>query len=170
MRELILGGARSGKSRYAQARATEWALPVRYIATAESLDHEMAQRISRHRQDRPEHWEVYEESIALGALLKDSIAPDRVVLVDCLTLWLSNLLCLNDHNRFAQERQALLDALAEPVGPVILVSNEVGQGVIPDNALARQFVDATGWLHQALAEQCERVSLVVAGLPLTLKS
>lgn len=171
MRELILGGARSGKSRYAEQRARESALDVVYIATAEVGDDEMAQRIARHRAQRPAHWRVVEEPLALARSLAEQAAPDRCLIVDCLTLWLSNHLAGPDGSdeRFCRERSALLETLPGLPGQVYLVGNEVGQGIVPVNALARRFVDEAGWLHQDLAALCERVVFVVAGLPQILK-
>lgn len=168
MKELILGGARSGKSALAQQRAAGTGLAVTYVATATALDSEMAERIARHRADRPEHWALVEEPRALGGVLRQHAGPDRCLLVDCLTLWLSNLLGAEEDERDRQ-RGDFLDALEAAAGPVILVSNEVGQGVVPAEPLARRFVDEAGRLHQAVAERCERVTLVTAGLPVILK-
>ena len=168
MKELILGGARSGKSALAQQRAEQSGLSVTYIATARVLDEEMAARIARHRQVRPAAWKLVEEPLALARMLQANATADRCLLVDCLTLWLSNLLAENEA-RLAIEKQALLETLPTLPGHLILVSNEVGQGIVPANPLARRFRDEAGWLHQALAPCCERVILTVAGLPLTLK-
>ncbi len=169
MRELILGGARSGKSALAERRALDSGLPVSFIATAQALDAEMAERIVRHQADRPAGWRTVEEPLALAAALKAECAPGRCVVVDCLTLWLTNLL-LNSEARLATETAALLQALPDLPGEIILVSNETGLGVIPMDALTRRFVDAAGRLHQQLAGLCDRVTLTVAGLPLTLKA
>ncbi len=168
MKELILGGARSGKSALAQQRAEHSTLAVTYIATAQVLDVEMAGRIARHQQARPAGWRLVEEPLALAQTLLRHAAADRCLLVDCLTLWLSNLLSQNAA-RLTVEKQALLDSLPDLPGYIILVSNEVGQGIVPLNPLARRFRDEAGGLHQALAPCCERVTLTVAGLPLTLK-
>jgi adenosylcobinamide kinase/adenosylcobinamide-phosphate guanylyltransferase len=168
MKELILGGARSGKSALAQQRAQTSGLPVTYVATARALDGEMSERIARHRSNRPQTWDLLETPLALAATLKSSAAPHRCLLVDCLTLWLTNLLAQGDA-RLEREKQALLRVLPVLPGHIILVSNEVGQGIVPDNALARRFRDEAGWLHQALAGVCDRVTLSVAGLPLELK-
>jgi adenosylcobinamide kinase/adenosylcobinamide-phosphate guanylyltransferase len=168
MKELILGGARSGKSALAQQRAKAGGLAVTYIATARALDREMAERVARHREARPAGWEVLEIPVALAAGLSDNARPDRCLLVDCLTLWLSNLLGAGDE-QMAQEKEALLRVLPELPGHIVLVSNEVGQGIVPANELARRFRDEAGWLHQALAGLCDRVTLSVAGLPMTLK-
>jgi adenosylcobinamide kinase/adenosylcobinamide-phosphate guanylyltransferase len=169
MRNLILGGARSGKSRLAEQLASDSGLPVTYIATSEPLDGEMNERVRLHRQRRPADWGLIEEPLALAAVLRREAAAGRCLLVDCLTLWLTNLLMLDNPERLAQEREALLDCLASLPGEVILVSNETGMGVVPLGELTRRYVDEAGWLHQALAERCQRVVLTVAGLPLTLK-
>jgi len=168
MKELILGGARSGKSALAQQRASESGLKVIYIATAQVLDQEMAERIALHRQARPAGWRLVEEPLALAQALQAHAAADRCLLVDCLTLWLNNLLAQSE-DRLLLEKQALLETLPALPGSIILVSNEVGQGIVPVNPLARRFRDEAGWLHQALAQCCERVTLTVAGLPLSLK-
>lgn len=167
MRELILGGARSGKSRLAEKRARDSGLSVVYVATAAAGDEEMAARIAEHRRRRPADWDTVEAPYALAETLNAEAAPDRLLLVDCLTLWLGNL--IEDADRLGREREALLSALPTLPGEVVLVSNEVGQGIVPDNALARRFRDEAGWLHQAVGEVCERVTFVVAGLPVTLK-
>ena len=140
MRELILGGARSGKSALAQRRAAQSGLAVTYIATAQALDEEMAARIARHRHHRPAAWAVVETPMSLALALQDQAAPGRCLLVDCLTLWLSNLLVEGD-DVLAREKQALLQTLPAVPGHIILVSNEVGQGIVPDNPLARRFRD-----------------------------
>ncbi len=171
MRELILGGARSGKSAYAERRARASGLQVIYIATAEAGDGEMAARIARHRARRPAEWATVEAPLALGETLRREAATDRCLLVDCLTLWLSNLLAGSEgaDERFEREKTLFLEILPRLPGQIHLVSNEVGQGIVPMNALARRFVDEAGWLHQALAQCCERVVLVTAGLPHILK-
>ena len=163
MRELILGGARSGKSRYAEQRALQSRLEVVYFATAGAEDDEMQRRIVHHRERRPADWALVEEPLALAAALEYHAAAGRCLLVDCLTLWLSNLLAAGDE-RLRNERGALLATLPGLPGRIVLVSNEVGQGVVP-----RRFVDEAGWLHQALAEYCEQVVFVTAGLAQTLK-
>ncbi|EQM76208.1 bifunctional adenosylcobinamide kinase/adenosylcobinamide-phosphate guanylyltransferase [Pseudomonas stutzeri] len=169
MIELILGGARSGKSRLAERLAGESGLPVTYIATSQPLDGEMSARIAQHRARRPAGWALVEEPLALAAVLREHASPERCLLVDCLTLWLTNLLMLDDATRLAAERDALLDCLAALPGRVLLVSNETGLGVVPLGELSRRYVDEAGWLHQALAERCGRVVFTVAGLPMTLK-
>lgn len=167
MKHLILGGARSGKSRHAEHLAEQSGLAVVYIATAEALDAEMSARIAHHRAQRPGHWQLVEEPLALAVVLRAQAAPDRCLLVDCLTLWLGNLLV--DEARLQREIDALYAALPELPGEILLVSNEVGWGIVPDNPLARRFRDEAGRLHQQLAALCDRVTLVAAGQPLALK-
>ena len=167
--ELILGGARSGKSRFAERRAESTGLNVTYIATCQPWDEELQQRIHQHQRRRPKHWGLIEEPFALAQALSQQSAADRCLLVDCLTLWLTNLLMLEQPERLTQERQALLETLPHLPGPVLLVSNETGLGVTPLGVLTRRYVDEAGALHQALAECCSQVTMVVAGLPLTLK-
>ena len=169
MHQLILGGARSGKSRLAEKLASDSTLPVIYIATSQPLDGEMSARVAHHRERRPDHWGLIEEPIELARVLRENAAADRCLLVDCLTLWLTNLLMLEDPARLALERDYLLETLASLPGEIIFVSNETGLGVVPLGELTRRYVDEAGWLHQALAERCQRVVLTVAGLPLTLK-
>ena len=169
MLELILGGARSGKSRLAERLATQSGLAVTYIATSQALDGEMSARIQHHRQRRPADWGLMEEPLELARALRDNAAPGRCLLVDCLTLWLTNLLMLDDDTRLAMQRDAFLEALAELPGRIILVSNETGLGVVPLGELTRRYVDEAGWLHQAVAERAERVLFTVAGLPMLLK-
>jgi len=169
MLELILGGARSGKSRLAERLAADSALAVTYIATSQALDGEMAARIVHHRQRRPAHWALVEEPLQLAGVLREQAGAQRCLLVDCLTLWLTNLLMLEEPARLAAERDALLECLGELPGRVILVSNETGLGVVPLGELTRRYVDEAGWLHQAVAERAERVTFMVAGLPMILK-
>lgn len=169
MLQLILGGARSGKSRLAEKLATDSVLEVTYIATSQPLDGEMNQRIAHHRQRRPSHWGLIEEPLELARVLQQAAGTGRCLLVDCLTLWLTNLLMLEDEQRLVLEREALLQCVATLPGEIIFVSNETGMGVVPLGELTRRYVDEAGWLHQALAERCQRVVLTVAGLPLTLK-
>jgi adenosylcobinamide kinase/adenosylcobinamide-phosphate guanylyltransferase len=167
MRELILGGARSGKSALAVRLAGSSGLAVTIVATATAGDAEMAERIARHRAARPPGWRVVEEPIALAATLRVECAPDRLVVVDCLTLWLSNLLLAEAP--LESEHAALLDALPMLPGRVLFVANEVGLGIVPENALGRRFRDLAGLLNQTVAARCDRVTLVAAGLPIVLK-
>jgi adenosylcobinamide kinase/adenosylcobinamide-phosphate guanylyltransferase len=166
---LVLGGVRSGKSRYAEELARSQTRAVTLIATAEARDEEMAARIEAHRRHRDARWRIIEEPVALAAALRAVIAPESLVIVDCLTVWLSNLLCGQDVDAPRRETRALLDALSSLAGDCILISNEVGFGIIPANALARRFGDEAGVLHQRIAAQCDRVILMVAGLPLAVK-
>ena len=169
MLELILGGARSGKSRFAERLAAESGLAVSYIATSQPLDGEMTERIAHHRERRPAHWTLVEEPLQLARVLRAQAAAERCLLVDCLTLWLTNLLMLDDAARLAEERDALLECLDGLPGRILLVSNETGLGVVPLGELTRRYVDEAGWLHQAVAERAQRVTFMVAGLPMTLK-
>jgi adenosylcobinamide kinase/adenosylcobinamide-phosphate guanylyltransferase len=177
---LILGGARSGKSGQAEKLAAQTGREVIYIATAHAGDAEMAERIAHHRRARPAHWITVEEPLQLAAAIARHSKPSTVVLVDCVTLWLTNLLFSGGHDFpetgmialppvFGAQRAALLDVLSHPPGDVILVSNEVGLGIIPMGALSRCFVDEAGRLHQALAAVCDQVLFVAAGLPLVMK-
>ncbi|MDA0424601.1 bifunctional adenosylcobinamide kinase/adenosylcobinamide-phosphate guanylyltransferase [Stutzerimonas frequens] len=169
MLELILGGARSGKSRFAERLAADSGLAVTYIATSQPLDGEMTERIAHHRERRPAHWALVEEPLQLARVLREQAAVNRCLLVDCLTLWLTNLLMLDDAMRLAEERDALLECLDGLPGRILLVSNETGLGVVPLGELTRRYVDEAGWLHQAVAERAQRVTFMVAGLPMTLK-
>ncbi|MFO1155014.1 MAG: bifunctional adenosylcobinamide kinase/adenosylcobinamide-phosphate guanylyltransferase [Rhodospirillales bacterium] len=163
---LVIGGARSGKSTYAEALigATSTAT---YIATAEAGDSEMAERIRLHRQRRAPGWQTVEEPLALAAVLVRCAQADRPVLVDCLTLWLANL--MGAGRDVEAETRTLTDAFAALAGPVVFVSNEVGLGIVPDTPLGRNFRDAAGRLNQAVAAVADRVVFVAAGLPLVLK-
>ncbi len=167
---LVLGGARSGKSAYAQAAAEALAAahgaPPVFVATGEAGDGEMADRIARHRADRGDRWRTLEAPLGLAEAL-EGLAEDEVAVVDCLTLWLSN--SMFEEAGHADRLAALVPALAACRARVWLVSNEVGWGVVPDNALARAFRDQAGRLHQDIAAVADEVVLVVAGLPLTLK-
>ncbi len=165
---LVLGGARSGKSRFAQASAEALPGELVYVATAQAFDDEMADRIARHRDDRGARWRTVEEPLALAAAIVREAAPRRIVMVDCLTLWASNLILADRDPRSATA--GLIGALAGLACPIILVSNEVGLGIVPDNALARRFRDVTGELNQAVAAAADSVILMTAGLPLALKS
>ena len=169
MKELILGGMRSGKSRLAEQHAQASGLPVTYLATATVQDDEMRARVAHHQAQRPGHWQLVEEPLVLAAVLQRHAAEHRCVLVDCLTLWLTNLLCAQDEARLQQEVAALLEVLPGLPGQIILVSNETGMGVVPLGELTRRYCDEAGRLHQAVAQCCDRVILTVAGLPLNLK-
>jgi adenosylcobinamide kinase/adenosylcobinamide-phosphate guanylyltransferase len=163
---FVLGGARSGKSRHAERLIAEYPSPWTYIATAEALDDEMRERIAQHRARRDERWRTIEAPHALADAV-GSAASDRPLLIDCLTLWLSNRL-LADAD-LQGEIAMVMEANAARSGATIIVSNEVGLGVVPDNALARRFRDAAGLANQSIAARADRVDLIVAGLPLRLK-
>lgn len=167
-KHLILGGARSGKSHFAEQQALAMPDIKRwvYIATADDKDDEMGERIRKHRAARDQRWQTVEEPKHLAAALATHDAPETCMLVDCLTLWLSNCLA---HACWAHERDALIEQVRAMRGSLLMVSNEVGSGVVPLGQMSRQFVDESGRLHQRLAEHCERVTLVTAGLPLELK-
>lgn len=211
MIHLVLGGARSGKSRYGEALVRQYTalgFDACYVATAQALDDEMATRIAKHQAGRSDdgiEWRLFEESLALTALLKQLAKPGRVILVDCLTLWLTNQLLASNiniddepaptewnatdfavstsatstfgnsisddkaHASWQAEKTAFVDSLVELEGVVVLISNEVGSGIVPLGELSRQFVDEAGWLNQAVAALADNVTLVVAGLPLALK-
>lgn len=170
MKELILGGVRSGKSRYAEQQARASGLRVVYIATAiAEQDEELDERIRRHRSYRPADWVTVEEPVALGTVLQIHARGDCCLLIECLTLWVAHLLTSGPAHRLESERASLLQAVAETPGHVILVTNETGLGVMPPGALSRRFLDISGELHQSLAALCDRVTLVVAGLPQRLK-
>jgi adenosylcobinamide kinase/adenosylcobinamide-phosphate guanylyltransferase len=181
MKELIIGGARSGKSTLAEQRAHESGLKVVYVATAQALDGEMQRRIAVHRARRPPEWGLVESPLDLARTLRRIAAPDVFVLVDCLTLWLTNLLFTGQAARqaeageaiacalYAGEVQALIDALPTLPGRIALVSNEVGWGVVPMAAVSRLFADEQGRLNQRVAAVCDKVTLVAAGLPIALK-
>ncbi|MEL6168761.1 MAG: bifunctional adenosylcobinamide kinase/adenosylcobinamide-phosphate guanylyltransferase [Pseudomonadota bacterium] len=163
---FITGGARSGKSAVAEARVTALGSPAVYIATAEAGDDEMAARIARHQSRRGTEWKTVEEPMALTRALDDTDG-DGPRLVDCLTLWLSNLLLAGADWEAAGKE--LVAALAIQESPVVLVSNEVGAGIVPENALARAYRDAAGLLNQQVAAVADEAILVVAGLPVQLK-
>jgi len=169
MKTLILGGVRSGKSRLAERLARASGRPVVYVATATAGDAEMARRIEAHRERRPGDWALVEEPVALAQALADHGTAGRLLLVDCLTLWLTNLLGDPDPDRSERERLALLRTLPALGCDLLLVSNETNMGVIPLGEMSRRFCDHSGLLHQELASLCDRVVLTVAGLPLVLK-
>ena len=169
MKTLVLGGVRSGKSRLAERLARDCGLPVTYIATAQAGDDEMQARIVAHRARRSADWAVIEEPLRLASTLAQVCAPQRCVLVECLTLWLTNLLCQADPALLEQELNRLQAMVPALPGRLIFVGNEVNLGVIPADALTRRYCDLAGTLHQELAARCEQVVLTVAGLPLVVK-
>lgn len=164
---LVLGGARSGKSAFAERLVSEAGGRAVYIATAEARDGEMRDRIDVHRARRGGDWTTIEAPLDLVGALRDVDAPDTAILVDCLTLWLANL--LGARRDIAAETDALVAGLAGCRGPVVLVSNEVGMGIVPENEMARTFRDLQGTLNQTVAAAADRVWFVAAGLPLALK-
>ncbi|NLR71360.1 bifunctional adenosylcobinamide kinase/adenosylcobinamide-phosphate guanylyltransferase [Novosphingobium sp. ERN07] len=164
---LVLGGARSGKSRYAQSRIEAHEGRLAYIATAEAGDAEMANRIARHQQDRGPRWHTIEAPITLPCAIDEAPATADAILVDCLTLWLSNLM-LGDHD-LTNASNALLRSIRKCRIPIALIANEVGLSIVPENALARRFRDEAGRLNQKLASAADEVVFVAAGLPLQLK-
>jgi adenosylcobinamide kinase/adenosylcobinamide-phosphate guanylyltransferase len=177
---FILGGARSGKSGLAEniaKQAETEGLTICYLATAQANDEEMTQRIIQHQDDRPQHWALLESPLYLTEAIKETLQKSDCVLVDCLTLWLSNCLCHQDTEFYTQQKAKLFEFLHSFINDLdsnkpkklIFVSNEVGHGIIPMGELSRQFVDQAGWLHQELAALADQVDFVMAGLPLTLK-
>ena len=160
---LVLGGARSGKSRHAQAVAEALGGTLTYIATAQAFDQEMTERIAQHRADRDLRWQTVEAPLELPAAIAQADVPDAVILVDCLTLWTSNLL-LGEHDAEAMLVQ-LSQAIAAIQGRLILVANETGLGIVPDNALARRFRDLAGRINQQVAADVDAVDFVLAGMP-----
>lgn len=188
MKALILGGARSGKSQYAEQQALSQAQLSQdktcvYLATGTAGDKEMAARIDHHQRRRGSQWLLVEEPINLAQALHNIDSEDNIIVIDCLTLWLSNCLLASEQNNnhdsseksinthvITQQKEAFLDILPSLRSDVFIVSNEVGSGVVPLGKLSRDFVDHSGWLHQALAKLCDTVTLVVAGLPLVLKN
>lgn len=170
---LILGGARSGKSAYAEKIAAENSLKVTYIATAQVYDSEFEARVQHHKDRRPADWALVEEPHYLAQTLRRLAAPDQCLIVDCLTLWLAQWICPDcnppQDSSWLAEREALLSVLPKLPGTVILVSNEVGMGIVPLGAINRQFQDEQGRLNQAVAAVADQVTFVAAGLPLKLK-
>lgn len=169
MLQLILGGARSGKSRLAEQTAINTQLAVTYVATAQALDPEMQSRIEHHQNQRPAHWSLVEEPLYLANALQKIDRPNQIILVDCLTLWLTNLLLLDDQSIQQLECEQLLKVLPTLESEIILVSNETGLGVVPLGEISRQFVDEAGRLHQALGQIADKVVFCVAGFPMILK-
>jgi adenosylcobinamide kinase/adenosylcobinamide-phosphate guanylyltransferase len=164
---MITGGARSGKSTHALVRASTYAGPRAYVATAEALDEEMRARINAHKAERGGGWETFEEPLNLADLLHDIGGTHDVILIDCLTLWLSNVMLKGLDP--AGEAEALVEALSSAEADVFVVTNEVGMGIVPENDLARAFRDHAGTLNRKVAEAADEVVLTVAGIPLWLK-
>lgn len=170
---LILGGARSGKSSYAEQLARESGLAVTYIATAQVYDEEFKARITHHQQRRPDNWALVEEPHYLARILASLAKPEQCLIVDCLTLWLAQWICQDCHppkdSSWLNEREQLLHVLTTLPGTIILVSNEVGMGIVPLGEINRQFQDEQGRLNQAVAKLASRVEFIAAGLPIKLK-
>lgn len=170
---LTLGGARSGKSSYAEKLATETGLPVTYIATAQVYDDEFKARVQHHKDRRPASWTLVEEPHYLTEALARITAPNQCVIVDCLTLWLAQWICADcnppKNSSWQSERDAFLKLLPNLSGTIILVSNEVGMGIVPLGEINRQFQDEQGRLNQAVANIADKVSFIAAGLPINLK-
>ena len=169
MLQLILGGARSGKSRLAEQTAKAFGQTVIYIATAQARDAEMQDRIAHHQAQRPTDWQIVEEPVYLAKILQQLDAPGTTILVDCLTLWMSNLLMDDNASLQTEQTQALLEILPILQAHVILVSNETGLGVVPMGELTRKFVDKSGRLHQQIGQIVHKVEFCVAGFPMLLK-
>jgi len=172
-RHFILGGARSGKSAYAEQLALTQGGTVSYLATARIGDREFAERVALHQARRPTIWSLIEAPIDLAGALDATGKPGQVVLIDCLTLWMVNLLCPPDTDAPLADWQARIDSFAEVLArteaTVLIVSNEIGLGVVPMGALTRRYVDELGRLNQRIAASCNRVTLMVAGIPLAVK-
>jgi len=166
---LITGGARSGKSRWAEQRATALGARPLYLATAEAKDEEMAQRIAAHRKRRGDQWRTIEEPLELTAALLAERGRTDCALVDCLTLWISNLLIRHDEKSAPEKVKELIEQLPQLNFHLIFVTNEVGSGIVPDNPLARQFRDLAGWTNQRIAEAANEVVLMIAGIPIIAK-
>jgi adenosylcobinamide kinase/adenosylcobinamide-phosphate guanylyltransferase len=166
-RTLVLGGARSGKSRTAQNLIEAFPAQRVYVATAQALDEEMQQRIDRHRAERVDSWRTCEAPLDLAETIRKETGPGKAVLVECLTLWLSNLVLAGQDP--ASATTELVRAIREATGPLVIVSNEVGHGIVPATPLGRVFRDAQGRLNQAVAEACDAVVFVAAGCPVLLK-
>lgn len=166
---LVLGGARSGKSRFAEQLARNSQLPVLYIATATALDDEMTARIAHHQTQRPTEWALCECPLQLAETLAHENQKPQCILVDCLTLWLNNQLFHYPQQDFTQLFTQLIDSLQNSQAQIIFVANEVGLGIIPLGEISRQFVDEAGRLNQALAQHADAVFFIAAGLPLQLK-
>ncbi len=168
---FILGGARSGKSRHAEQLAKDYEQQgkhIIYVATAGRYDDEMAKRIEHHQNHRPKHWQTIEEQYDLAKIFAQYNDEQSVILVDCLTLWLSNLLC-QENGQFQIHKNEFLNEFQKTRATVILVSNETGLGVVPMGELTRRFVDESGWLHQTIAQMADKVVFCVAGLQMVLK-
>jgi adenosylcobinamide kinase/adenosylcobinamide-phosphate guanylyltransferase len=167
---FITGGARSGKSRFAEELGRQFFGPKAYLATAQALDEEMAERIRRHRENRPGDWQTLEEPIKVADCIEEEGARFDLILLDCLTLWVSNLMMAGwDGAKILEEANRLLDACQRARGSLILVGNEVGMGIVPENAQARLFRDLSGFIQQKAAREADEVYFMVSGLPVKIK-
>ena len=171
---FVLGGARSGKSAHAEQLASDSVCPVTYIATARVADEEFAERVAHHRQRRPAHWNLLEAPVDLAGAVTSVDAPGHCILIDCLTLWLANLLCPPDNAPLTEDPRARMlafeAALLSARGRIIVVSNEIGLGVVPLGAATRLYVDEIGRLNQRVAALSTQVTMMIAGLPVPLKT
>jgi len=165
---LVIGGAKSGKSLYALNRASAYPGAKAYVATAQAFDAEMEERIKKHKMERGDGWHTFEEPLGIAATLKEITETHDVIVIDCLTLWLSNLL-LGDADREKEIKSFLSSLVVRHSSQVFIVSNEVGQGIVPDNALSRQFRDLAGHLNQKVAHIADEVYLITAGIPMRIK-
>ena len=167
---LVLGGARSGKSAYAEKLAAQTMQKVVYVATAKVRDKAIEERVTLHQQSRPSEWLTVECPLDLGAVLQEHASKGNTVLVDCLTMWVTNMLCEEDSKKvLAEQKQSFFESLGTVKGNVVFVSNEVGMGIIPMGEITRDYVDIAGRLHQDIATLADKVLLIVAGLPMVLK-
>lgn len=164
---FILGGARSGKSRFALQRASEFSGKKAYIATAQALDDEMKERIDKHKKERSGDWTTFEEPINISGIIKDVHKKYDVIIIDCLTLWLSNLMLAGSN--IEKELELFISSLTDVHCSIFIVSNEVGLGIVPDNAIARKFRDLSGYVNQRIAETADEVYLAAAGIPIKIK-
>jgi adenosylcobinamide kinase/adenosylcobinamide-phosphate guanylyltransferase len=172
MIEFYVGGCRSGKSRAALERADQIdAVRKLFVATCQPLDEEMRDRVERHKMERDRTWETHEVPLEIAALIRSHSEPQTVILVDCLTLWLTNLILGDADDTTLRKRiETLEDRLAKARGPVLLVANEVGLGIVPENAMSRRFRDWAGSLNQRMAQCAQRVVWTVAGIPVPIKT
>jgi len=167
---FITGGARSGKSRLAEELAGQFLGPKAYLATAQALDEEMAERIRRHRENRPRDWQTLEEPIKVAVCIEEAGPRFDLLLLDCLTLWVSNLMMAGwEGAKILEEANHLLSACRQARGSLILVGNEVGMGIVPENAQARLFRDLSGFIQQKVAQEADEVYFMVSGLPVKIK-
>jgi len=169
--QLVIGGCRSGKSRYALDYANQhWKGQKIFIATCEALDHEMQERIDHHQKERGVEWQTIECPIDIAQAIKNVYHPDSGILLDCITLWISNMMCKQmDDTHIMNQLNILIDSISHVDCPVTIVSNEVGLGIVPDNPMARKYRDYVGYANQKIAGVASQVILMMAGIPLTIK-